>query len=281
MIKPTQELVSNWLKYQATGAMHYTKVLDGQVAPEYYPQLRVYCMRAVERRIATRVDGRDGIIRPMDAGYEEIIFDGQDIKEAPLLLPMEMHKYTRIFTPALILYSGVWGKGKTAACFECAYLNCEQYKTVIYVSEGAELMKLRVKNKYGYIPTPMPFTMRKKTSNFADIINDEFDLFIIDYIRPDMEKPYAVANELKAIYDRLGKDKIAIVAMQKPTGRSWAYGGEPTQWEPMVSIAIDKDVAKFTKIKVPKIFDPDPYSIKFTFRIQKGVNFTNVAEVVE
>jgi len=280
-IKPTQENVNDWIRLQATGAFRYREVLDGLVKPDDFPKLRVYCRRAVEGNIASRLDGKDGWFRPMDAGFEEIILDGQDVKDEPLLLPMEMHKYTHIFAPAIILVAGVWNKGKTAYCFETAYLNCETYKTVIYVSEGAELMKLRVKNKYGYVPSPMPFTMRRKTGNFADVINpDEFDLFIIDYIRPDMEKAYAVSNELKAIYDKL-KNKIAIVAMQKPTGRSWAYGGEPTQWEPMINITIDNGYAQFTKLKVPKTFDPDPYRVKFTFKIVKGVNFVNVAEVIE
>jgi len=280
-IKPTQENVNDWIKFQATGAFRYREVLDGLVRPDDFPKLRVYCKRAVEGNIASRLDGKDGWFRPIDAGYEEIILDGQDIKEDPLLLPMEMHRYSYTFKPALILVSGEWNKGKTAYCFDLAYLNCEAYKTVMYVSEGAELMKMRVKNKYGYVPSPMPFTMRRKTHNFADIINDEFDLFIIDYLRPDMEKSYAVANELSAIYAKLGKDKVAVVAMQKHIGGDMAYGGQPTQWEPTLSIAIGNGYAKFTKIKVPKIFDPDPYSIKFTFKIQKGVNFINVAEVID
>ena len=281
MIKPTQQNVEDWIKYQATGTFHYTKVLDGQVSPEFYPQLRVCCKRATERNIAAKIDGRDGYFRPMNATYEEIILEGQDIKEELLKLPMGMQEYAYIFAPALILISGEWNRGKTAYCFDCACLNCEQYKTVLYVSEGAELMKLRVKNKYGFIPSPMPFTMRKKTSNFADVIKpEEFDLFIFDYLRPNMEKPYAITNELKEIYDRLG-NKIAIIAMQKPTGRDIAYGGEPTQWEPMLSIAVGNGYAKFTKIKVPRLFEPDPYKIKFTFRIAKGVNFIKTARVIE
>ncbi len=281
MIKPTQENVSDWIRYQATGAFHYKAVLDGQVLPEHYPQLRVYCKRAVEANIACRIDGRDAWFRPVDQTYEEIILDGQDVKEEPFKLPMGMHEYAFIFTPALLTVGGEWNKGKTAYCFETACLNCEQYRTVIYVSEGAELMKLRVKNKYGYVPSPMPFTMRRKTGNFADVINpDEFDLFIIDYLRPNMEKPYAVANDLKAIYDKL-RDKIAMVAMQKPTGRDIPYGGEPTQWETMLGIAIGSGYAKFTKIKVPKIFDPDPYKTKWEFRITKGVNFVDVHKVIE
>lgn len=280
MSELTQAQLEDWILNQATGKFHYTKVLDGQVDPKLYPSVRVMLRRAKDKGVAVPVDGNDGWWRPVDESYEEIILDGQDVKEEPLKLPMEMQKYGYIFTPALILVSGEWNKGKTAFLFDCACLNCEQYRTVLYVSEGAELMKLRIKNKYGYIPNPMPFKMRKKTSNFADIIKpNDFDLFIIDYLRPNMEKSYAVTNELKAIYDNLGK--IAIVAMQKPTGRDIAYGGEATQWEPMLSIAIGNGYARFTKIKVPKIFNPDPYKTKFTFQIVKGVNFTNVSTVVE
>lgn len=266
--------VFDWIKYKATGPFYYKKVLDVQFQDEDYPKLREYCRRAVLEGIAARVDGRDGWFRPLDKSYEEILIVNGEVNESPLVLPLEMHEYAYIFEPALILVSGEWNKGKSAYCLECAYLNADKYETILYISEGAELMKLRIKNKYGFIPSPMPFKIRRKLRNFADII-EPGKLIIIDYLRPDMEKSFAVANELASIQEKLTSG-IAIVAMQKHIGTDVAYGGEPTQWEPTLSIAIGNGYAKFTKIKVPKIFEPDPYKLKLKFQIVKGVNFTNV-----
>lgn len=275
----TMNDVRDWVQYKATGTFHIRQVLDGQVGEEYLPKLREYCKRLVEERIAVRIDGRDGYFRPTDTSYEDIIFNGQDVKEANFILPMNMHDYAYVFDPALILVAGDWNKGKTAYCFDIAHLNADKYPTILYVSEGAELMKLRVKNKYGFIPHPMPFKMRRKIRNFADII-EPGNLTIIDYLRPDMEKSFTVANELASIQENLTSG-IAVVAMQKHIGDDVAYGGQPTQWEPTLSIAIGNGYAKFTKIKVPKIFDPDPYKVKFKFKIRKGVNFTDVERIVE
>ena len=281
MAKLTQNEVYDWIKYKATGKFHYKEVLEGRVSPELYDQLRAICSDAIGEGIAAKVNGRHGWFRPVDDALEEIILENGDPKAVDLRLPMEMHNYGYIFTPALIVVAGEWNKGKTAYLLQCVNLNMDVWKEnlVYFVSEGAELMKLRFKNMWGFIPKPLQFKMYRRTSNFADVIRPD-SLNIVDYLRVDMEKPWVVANDLKAIYDKL-KTGIAIVAMQKPTGRDIAFGGEGTAWEPLLYIAIGNGYAKFVKIKVPKLDEVDPYKVTLTFKIRKGVKFEDVERVVE
>jgi len=275
--------VFDWIKNEATGQFHLRGVLDGRIDEQYLPKLREYMRRAVQQGIAARVDGRDGYFRPIDKTLEEIVWDDDgDIRAAPIKLPLGMHEYCYIFEPALILVAGLWNQGKTAFQINVVNLNIEEYANNIFffVSEAAELLKMRFGNLAVPVPRPKPFKIFRRNHNFADVIEpDGFN--VIDYLRTDMEKPSVVANEISAIYNKL-KSGIAVVAMQKPQGRGIAYGGDPTAWEPMLYISIDKGFAKFEKIKVPKIIEGvDPYRIKFQFKIRKGVNFTDIVRVEE
>jgi len=279
----TMQDVLDWIKFKATGDFYYKNVLDGQVDTADFAKLREYCLRAVKKDIAARVDGRDAWFRPIDKTLEEIIWDdGDAVKSAPLRLPMGLHSYCYIFEPALILVSGLWNQGKTAFQINVVNQNIESYQNNIFffVSEAAELLKMRFGNLSTPIPNPRPFKIYRRMGNFADVIVPD-GLNVIDYLRTDMEKPSVVANELNTIYNKLNKG-IAVVAMQKPPGRGMAYGGDPTAWEPTLYISIDKGYLKFEKIKVPNIIDGlDPYKIKFQFKIRKGVNFTDVERIVE
>ena len=282
-MKLTQEDVTDWIKYKATGVFYYRHVLDGQVPPELFHNLRTYCMRAVEYGFAAKINGRDGYFRPIDKSMEEIILDDEgDIKEAGLKLPLGLHDYAYIFSPSLIIVAGVWLAGKTAYLINVLNQNCETFENnmFFFVSEAPELLKMRFKNLAVQMPRPLPFKIYKRMDNFSDVIEPD-GLNIIDYLRTDMKEPYAVSNELKLIYQKL-KTGIAVVGMQKPTGeRKIAYGGESTAWEPALYIAIDKGFASFVKIRTPKIFEPDPYRIKFTYKIRHGVNFEDISTVVE
>ena len=281
MPKLSQTDVFDWIRYQATGAFYYRNVLDGQVSPELFGQLRAICSDAVMQGIAMRINGRDGWFRPVDASLEEILLENGEPQVADLKLPMQMHEYGYIYPPALIVIAGEWNKGKTAYLLQCVNLNMDAWKDNLFyfVSEGAELMKLRFRNLWGFIPKPLGFKMYRRLENFSDVIVPT-GLNIADYLRVDMEKPYVVANELKAIYNKLTTG-IAIVAMQKPTGRDIAFGGEGTAWEPMLYIAVGNGYAKFVKIKVPKFDETDPYKVRFNFRIRKGVNFTDVTKIID
>jgi len=98
-----------------------------------------------------------------------------------------------------------------------------------------------------------------------------------------MGRPYEVSDKLFAIFNKLNKGKgIAVVAMQKPPGdRKVAFGGASTAFEPTLYVGMDKNVLGIEKIKVPKITDIDPYSLKIEFNIRDGVTFCGVREIID
>ena len=280
----TQHAVEDWVVNQATGKFHYTKVLDGWVKKESYPKLRSMMHRCKEKGIAFPMDGKDGWWRPADMSLEEICWwNGNGVMGDSILFPLGINKYCYIPLPSLIIVAGKYNAGKTALCINIVNLNLEKWadKLDFYVSEGAEMMRAKFKSLNAYIPKPPPFKMYRKTENFADVIVPNH-LSVVDYLRVDMDRPYAIGSALFAIFNKLGDDGAAVVAMQKPPGdRKLAFGGASTAFEPTLYVGMDKDVLGFEKIKVPKIVDIDPYALKIQFKIKNGVNFVDIHEVVE
>ncbi len=279
----SQDSLERWISEMATGAFHYTKVLDGGVEPGLYPQLNVMVHRAGKKGVCTPVSGRDGYWRPVDASLDEICWwEGAEDIGDNLKLPLGLNKYCHIPLPSLIIIAGKYNAGKTAFCINMVNQNLELWKDKLdfYVSEGAAMMKRKFDALNSFIPSPPPFKMYRRTENFSDVIKPD-RLSVVDYLRVDMAKTYEIGNELFKIYNKLGDTGIAVVAMQKPPGeRKVAFGGASTVFEPTLYMGMDKDVIGFEKIKVPKIMDIDPYLLKIEYKITKGVNFEDIHEVI-
>lgn len=279
----TQPKLEEWIQTEATGKFHYTKVLEGQIDPKLYPQLRVMLRRCKEKGIAYPVDGRDGWWRPADLGLEEVCWwDSDGVLGENIILPLGLNKYCYIPLPSLIIVAGKYNAGKTALCINIVNDNIALWENRLdfYVSEGAEMMKAKFHNLNPHIPTPPPFRMYRKTENFSDVIDPD-KLSVIDYLRVDMSKTYEIGNQLFAIFNKLNRG-IAVVAMQKPPGeRKVAFGGASTAFEPTLYVGMDKNVLGIEKIKVPKVMDIDPYSLRIEFKIRDGVTFYDTREVID
>lgn len=284
----TQAMIESWILNEATGKFHYTKVLDGLIEPKLYPQVRTILHRLKEKNVTMPVDGRDGWWRPVDKSIEELCWwDGDGKIGDSVLLPLGLNKYCYIPLPSLIIITGRYNAGKTAFCINTVNLNLELWENKLdfYVSEGAEMMKAKFEALNAYIPKPPPFKMYRRTENFADVINPN-NLSVVDYLRVDMNKPYEISNKLFEIFNKLDKG-IAIVAMQKPPGeRKLAFGGASTAFEPTLYAGMETTSKNagwlgFEKIKVEKIMDIDPYSLKIHYKVAKGVNFWDEHVVIE
>lgn len=275
----TQAQIEAWILEQATGEFHYTKVLDGQINPKLYPQLRNIMLRCKKKGIAYPVGGKDGWWRPADNTLEELQWwDAKPTEEDNLILPLGLHNYCLIPRPSLIVVAGKYNAGKSAFCLNTVKLNIPKWggELNFYVSEGAELIKPKFE-KLGINEAPAFRTFRR-TENFADVLEPDY-LSVIDYLRVDMTQTYAVSDKLFEIFNKLNKG-IAVVAMQKPPGeRRLAFGGASTAFEPSLYVALESPTsnegwAEFEKIKVVR--NPggiDPYNLKIHYKIRYGVEF--------
>uniref|UniRef100_A0A6H2A480 Uncharacterized protein n=1 Tax=viral metagenome TaxID=1070528 RepID=A0A6H2A480_9ZZZZ len=280
MAELTQKIVEEWL-LTVTGAFDYTKILDGTVDRNLYPHLRTIMHRLKDKGLVYPVNSKDGWWRPTDIQVEEVYWwDLDDDIGENIILPMDLNQYCYIPKPSIILVAGLYNAGKTALLLNVVNDNIVLWKDNLYyyVSEGAEMIGNKIRSLNPMMPTPPPFKMYRRTENFADIIKrNPNGLHVVDYLRVDMDKPYATGSKLFEIFNALGKDGIAVVAMQKPQGRKLAFGGASTAFEPSLYISMDKNYMEFEKVKIPKQ-DKDWSTIKIEYKISRGVKFYDVIE---
>jgi hypothetical protein len=288
MPEVTQSQIEEWIMTQATGTFHYTKVMDGQLAPHLYPQLRNIMKRCENKGIAVRDGKKDGWWRPADNTLEEVAWwDSGDIKDDSIILPLTLNNYCIIPRPSLIVIAGKYNSGKSAFCINTVALNIPKWcgNLDFYVSEGAEMIKPKFA-KLG-LTGAQPFRTYQRTENFADVINPD-NLSVIDYLRVDMEQSYAVSAKIFEIFKKISTGKgIAVVAMQKPPGeRKLAFGGASTAFEPALYIGMESNGSNtgwvgFEKIKIPRQYGGvDPYKVKIEYRISSGVEFYDVHQKI-
>ncbi len=283
-----QSQIEQWILEQATGVFNYTKIMDGQIPPKLYPQLRSILNRLKAKGIVSTVPAKgDGWFRPVDSFLEELQWwDSPALQNDNLLLPLGINNYCTIPRPSLIVVAGKYNAGKSAFCLNTVALNVEKWGGYLdfYVSEGSEMIKPKFA-KLGITDAPT-FRTYRRTENFADVINPD-NLSVIDYLRVDMEQPFAVAQKLFEIFNKL-KTGIAVVAMQKPPGeRKLAFGGASTAFEPSLYIGMESNGSNtgwigFEKIKLPRQYGGvDPYAIKIEYRIESGVKFYDVHDKID
>jgi len=224
--------------------------------------------------------------RKPDNTVEELRWWESDETENSLELPLYINNYSIIPRGSLVIIAGKYNAGKSAFCLNGIKLNLEKWwdNITFYVSEGAGMIKqkfalLDIENGKG-------FKTYRRMKNFADVINPN-GLTFIDYLRVDMEKPYAVGEQLFEIFQAIDTG-IVVVAMQKPPGeRKLAFGGASTAFEPALYLGMESNGANtgwigFEKIKIVRAYGgQDPYSVKIEYRIKNGVIFYDVHEKYE
>lgn len=275
MAEVTREAVRNWVAALEYKTFYYRDILDGNVSPAAQPSLRSVVSALKREGFIEDIGKRQGNYRQVENSLPEINWWEGEAIGLPLILPMGIHEYCYFFPPCLVIAAGSPNQGKTAFMMNVVRLNYDWIETYFYVSEGKELLKKRFQSFIPPIPTPPPFHTKPMPQYPADAIIPDA-LNVLDYIEPDTEGVFRVADTLKAVLDKLGDKGIAVVALQKPFNRLEAYGGTFTQFKPALYVAIDKGVLQFVRAKVPKESKPNIYETKITFRIKNGIRFDDV-----
>jgi hypothetical protein len=116
-------------------------------------------------------------------------------------------------------------------------------------------------------------------SNYHDWIKDRDTLYLIDYIdAPEGDDFYLIGAQIKKIDKKLqGLNSIAVIALQKPSMRDTAFGGEQTLKSATLYIALDSNKLKIVDAKVPTDKTIHPKGKTWTFLYSSG-RFTNIQE---
>jgi hypothetical protein len=215
---------------------------------------------------------KNGCYRLVEKDFEEIeiskIGEGQSVN---ISLPFGIEQFVEIMPKDLIVYAGVPNSGKSALIFETIRLNQDKWKCYYFSTEMSRYnVKKRIRKHRAC--QDWYFKISDDIPNYYDILKPN-DLNFIDYVEPSEGEYYKVASYLAGIQKRLKKG-LAIVALQKPSGRDTAWGGEQTLNKPALYCSIDP-LQTGNRIKLVKAKNYRDYSVRGfvqEFKIIDGIN---------
>lgn len=278
----TAYAVETWIKTIATGEFHYKQVLDGAVKPTAYGRLRRIMFDLCKAGICESVGRRDGYYRAIQEEQPDIEWQDTPARVSfPIELPFDLRKYVFIYPNTVIIVAGFKSAGKTGFLYRTAAMNMNKVNTVILsnLEGGKEQFRDRFYAMDINIPKPAPFKLKHVCDNFHDWIKWANTLYIVDYIdAPEGTDFYLIGALITKIRKKLN-NSVAVIGLQKPSGRDTAYGGELTLKEATLYIAMDSNKLKIVDAKVPANPDIIPKNMQWTFQYQDGgTQFTNIQE---
>jgi len=221
--------------------------------------------------VIERYGNKTGVFRRIEMDAPAIEWQAADISATvSLLWPFELENYALIYPKNLAVIAGAPNAGKTALLLNVIKLNQFDFTIHYYSSEmGPEEMKLRL-SKFDDVES-WTFDARERSMNFADVIYPD-DINIIDYIEITSGEFYRIAEELRAIFDKLNKG-IAIIALQKKKGAELGRGAEFSLEKPRLYLSMDSGTLKIIKAKNWAVEGENPNGVEFNFKLINGARF--------
>jgi hypothetical protein len=248
------EEVRNWIElagdYLSISDCYRELVIISKVDKN---RVRVALHKLCEKGIIERYKDRPGHYRKVNNIYVEQEWWQATGEPLPVLFPLNIHHYAKIYNGNTILLEGAKSQGKTAFCIEFARLNRDLFSDrVLY--QNVEMASSEILNRAKSYP-PAVFTpeeMRQsiefvpRTENWWDIVNPN-GVNVIDYV-VEYQDAYKVAQYIFNIHKKL-KSGIALIVVQKDPNKAYGYGGYSIRNIPRLVISLQKHTAKLEDIK--------------------------------
>jgi hypothetical protein len=183
---------------------------------------------------------KDGVYRYVDKTIEVIDFSAAPTDEYNIKLPLDLNHHCCIYPGNVIVIAGSKSAGKTAMCLNIAKDNMDTKKVVYLTSEmGDTEMRSRLE-AFDWIPFEnwKKMTAIRRVSDWADLIDGEDKIFIIDYLEINQDRPWMVGDEIKAVFEKL-KDGVCIIALQKNPNSELARGGASSLDKSRLYLSLD------------------------------------------
>lgn len=232
--------------------------------------------------IIKRTGDRNGCFEIIEKLEENIIdLSAADNTCMSVKFPLGVHDLVKIMPKNIIIVAGESNAGKTAFLLNFAAKNMLDHKVFYFSSEmgGAEL-KERLIN----FSEKLPFELWKNCT-FIERAND-FDIAIrpdainiIDFLEIHDEF-YKIGGFIKKIFDKLDKG-IAIIAIQKNTGRDEGLGGARSIEKARLYLSMRPGVVKIVKAKNWVSGLVNPNGLEKEYKLAKGMIFSDASNWVK
>jgi len=173
----------------------------------------------------------------------------------------------------------------TAFVLNILVLNMDKYRCTYFTNELTEIgLKRRFRGFEDWCELTNgegqpKFKAVLRYDNYQDVIDPD-GLNIIDYLDVNAEgEYYKLVPYMKRIQKALKKG-IAVIALQKPPGRSDAFGGSNLRGATSLYLSIDKN--KLEVVKAKDWVDDNPNGRKYSFSLSHyGCVFENIQGIYE
>lgn len=232
--------------------------------------VRVAFKRLVEQGKLEPMRNRSGMYRILNGQMEDIDFMSADTTPFPIKYPLGVHELIETYKKSLVVLAGEPNAGKTAFLLNLAWKNKDRNPWYFSSEGGAAELRIRL-NKFNH-PLEQWKDIRfiSKTSDYKDVI-DPNGLNIIDYLEVSKDF-YEIGGLLTDIYNVL-KDGVAVVGIQKPSGRDTGVGGARTLDKARLYMAIEPGMLKIVKGKLWRQDCVNPNGMFVKWQLGGGANF--------
>jgi hypothetical protein len=225
------------------------------------------CRMAFSRLCESGVIEKDphtaGAYRTVSNGPEKLDFINADTTQYPIRFPLGVHELVETYQKSLIVIAGEPNSGKTGYCMNLAWKNRDLRPKYFSCEGGAAELKIRLQ-KFNYpLEQWSVIDFMGKSDDYTKDIDPD-GLNIIDYLEVSKDF-YEIGGMLTDIYDCLRKG-VAVVAIQKPTGRNTGVGGERTLDKARLYMAIEPGIIRIIKAKLwrQECVNPNGLFVKWT-----------------
>ncbi len=193
--------------------------------------------------IIERVGTRSGWYRPLNESVEYMDFLNAATTEFPVILPLGIGDYVKLYPGNIIIVAGAKGGAKTTFMMNLTKLNQDRHDITYFNSEmGDEELKIRLLGHKDIPLTSWTKKFIKRSHDWHDIIKpSENTIWIIDYMEPPEDKPYIVGAYIKQIHEKMGGKGLCFIGLQKPSGRKYGLGGRFTTDKARAYLSLDYD----------------------------------------
>jgi Fe2+ or Zn2+ uptake regulation protein len=184
--------------------------------------VRVALHRLAEKGTIERWGEKDGVFRRVDNECEDIDFLNASTESLHIRWPFTIERYVKTLPKNIVVIAGEPDAGKTAFLLNFVKNNMHEHEIYYFSSEMGPIEFNSRLSKFDFPLTDWKFTLKERSSNFADVVKPDA-INIIDFLELHDEF-YKVGGLIKDIFDRLKKG-IAIIALQKNPNTNYGLGG--------------------------------------------------------
>ncbi len=186
--------------------------------------------------------------RRVNQELEPVDFVNATTEEVPVLWPFDLQDIIVTMPHSITCVAGSANVGKTAFLLNFVKMNMGQHEIHYFTNEmGAAVAKRRLQKFEDVKFEEWNMKMYMRAANFADVVFPNA-INVFDYIENISGEDFKVKSYIAQIFNKLDKG-IAVIAIQKTSGKDVGRGGEGTMERPHLYLSISHGVIKIMKAK--------------------------------